>query len=236
MKVRFLFISIIIAFLASCNKSSKVEKDKLSLQDENEIINIVFDKTVGSDTAWKSQFKSFPMRLIMTPPGGLKTKKDKIEFEKTINSYDSLKALLDTAQLHVFVDDTAKHLHESIKDYTLKKISNFKSNFYNIDTTFRPLIKKLIDSAQSKKLNLSQLKSHFKYKVDYESKHNKYPSNIIKVGTASFSTIAFNNDKTKACIYSDFVCGRLCGQGEIIFLEKKNKIWVIVGETGLWVS
>ena len=236
MKVQFLFLLLIVmGFLISCDRlSSKVEQDKSD--DENEIINIVFDKTVGSDIEWKSRLKSFPIRLTMTPPDGFKTKKDKIEFEKTVNSYDSLKALLDTAQLHVFVDDTSKYMRESIKDYTSKKLSNFKSNFFKIDTSFQPLVKKLIDSAQLKKLNLSRLKSHFKYKVDYESNRNKYPSNVIYVGTASFSTIAFNNDKTKACIYSDFVCGRLCGGGEIIFLTRKNKKWVIVGESVLWVA
>ena len=41
-----------------------------------------------------------------------------------------------------------------------------------------------------------------------------------------FSAVGFNQSKTLALVVMDFVCGKLCGQGQALLLEKKKEQWV----------
>ena len=64
------------------------------------------------------------------------------------------------------------------------------------------------------------------------------PENPFKNGTGvlGFSKIYFNHELNSAVVYYEFMCGRSCGRGEILFLEKVNSRWRINKYTRIWDS
>lgn len=231
MKTRILYITLVFGLIVGCNNGT--EQQGFDNSEINEIVNVVFDATVGPDTLWSKHLLIPPVFL---PPGGHKSKADKVEFENYSKSIDSLKTKLDTAKLYVFINDSLVKFQENrsrIKSMADSK--SFKANF-EIDTTFRPLLIKLVDYSESRPLDISNLKSKYNYQVDYISNKDKYLSSVIKIGRVKMSNPVFNSDLTMACIYSEIFCGGECGGGTIIFLKKVNGKWKIEGQRQLWVS
>jgi hypothetical protein len=55
-------------------------------------------------------------------------------------------------------------------------------------------------------------------------------------GIVSFSKVAYSSDGQKAlCYYSQISDGK-AGSGYLVFLERKEGIWRVVGSAGLWVA
>ena len=46
----------------------------------------------------------------------------------------------------------------------------------------------------------------------------------------------FSSDYKKAYVILNHYCGRLCGGGRSIWLEKKNGKWIIIGQWRTWIS
>lgn len=55
-------------------------------------------------------------------------------------------------------------------------------------------------------------------------------------GMTSISEIQFDRDHTHAVVSMSHVCGRLCGSGRTILLEKKNGVWTLRSQCGGWMS
>jgi len=235
MTTRTIYLFIIFGLFVSCNsKTQNTSQQFEDSEDEMEIVNLVFDATVGHDTIWSKQLLIPPVFL---PPGGHQTKEDRLEYENYSKSIDSLKLKLDTAKLYVFINDSLISFPENrnrVKSMT--EYQPFKLNFPETDTAFRQLLVKLIDSTISKPLDILKLKSIYNYKVDYISNRNNYSNSIIKIGKVTISRPAFSKDLKRACIYSEIICGGECGGGSIIFLRKVNGQWKIEGQRELWVS
>ena len=231
MTVRQLYLILFIPLFWSCSdKPSSVDKEEV---EENEIVNIVFDATVGHDTIWTKHLKvpiPFPLPL------GQLYKQDRIDHENYLKEIDSIKARLDTATLYVFLNDSLVKFPEIRNITTMLESENYNANFPHIDTAFRPLVLKLTDLTDSKKLDISSVKTKFKYKLDYAKNRDKYTSQIVTIGSITISRVALNQEKDMACTYSEINCGGLCGGGSIIFLKKINGLWKIVGQRELWVS
>ena len=51
-----------------------------------------------------------------------------------------------------------------------------------------------------------------------------------------FSRIGFSCDRSQALLYRSLSCGRLCGGGDLVILEKDNNGWRAVLNISLWVS
>ena len=235
MTTRNLFITLFLGVFVACNNRTKsLDQQNLDNSDINEIVNLVFDATVGPDTMWSKHLLVPPFFL---PPDGEESKENRIEYENYSKSIDSLKMKLDTAELYVFINDSlVKFPDERIRIKSMTQSHSFKANFYEIDTTFRPLLIKLIDSSVSRHLDIARLKSKYNYIVDYKSNQDKYPATLIRIGKVMISNPVFNNDKTMACIYSEIICGGECGGGSVIFLRKIKGEWKIEGQRELWVS
>lgn len=231
MTVRQLYLILFIFLFCSCSeKQSAVDKDEV---EEIEIVNLVFDATVGHDTIWTKHLKvpiPFPL-----PPGQLSSQ-DRIEHENYLKEIDSIKARLDTALLYVFLNDSLVKFPERRNITTMLKVENYKANFPDIDNAFRPLVLTLTDSTQSRKLEINSVKTKFNYKLDYTSNKEKYASDIVTIGRVTISRVVFNQERSMACVYSEIVCGGECGGGSIIFLKKVTGQWKIVGQRELWVS
>ncbi len=55
-------------------------------------------------------------------------------------------------------------------------------------------------------------------------------------GLLTFTEIQFDKSHTHALASFSFVCGRLCGNGATMLMEKKKGAWTRKGECGGWVS
>ena len=56
------------------------------------------------------------------------------------------------------------------------------------------------------------------------------------VAALKFSRVVFNKDKTKACYYYEEYCGRLCGYGYFVFVERSGGTWKLKAKHQLWIS
>lgn len=235
MMTRILNIIFVFGLFTACNNETKRKDMQVYDNSEiNEIMSVVFDATVGSDTLWSKHLLIPPVFL---PPSGQESKDDRVEYENYLKSIDSLKMKMDTAKLFVFIHDSLIKFPENrsrIKSMTESIL--FKANFSEIDITFRPLLIKLIDSSASRPLDIAKLKSRYNYQVDYTYKEDKYPISVIKIGRIKISNPVFNSNLTMACIYSEIICSGECGGGSIFFLRKVNGQWKIEGQRELWIS
>jgi hypothetical protein len=231
MTTRILYIIFVIGLFITCN--NRTEQKGFDNSEINEILNIVFDATVGPDTLWS---KNLLIPPVFLPQSGQKSDADKVEFVKYLRSIDNLKMKLDTAKLYVFINDSLVKFPENrIRIKSMTESKYFMGNF-EIDSTFRPLIVKLFNYSESRPLDISKLKSKYNYQIDFISNKDKYPSSIIEIGSVNMTNPVFNSDLTMACIYSEIFCGGECGGGSIIFLKKVNGQWKIEGQRQLWVS
>lgn len=55
-------------------------------------------------------------------------------------------------------------------------------------------------------------------------------------GIVSFSKVVYSADRTKAVLYYSQTSDYEAGSGTIVFLERKNNRWEVVGSRGLWIS
>ena len=52
----------------------------------------------------------------------------------------------------------------------------------------------------------------------------------------TYSRIVYNQKKDKACFYFENNCSGLCGYATFVFVEKVDRIWVIMDELMDWIS
>jgi hypothetical protein len=229
-KMYKLLIAILTLSIYSCKTS--VDLNKLD-QDTQEIYNLSLDITTGSDTIVR-----YHLRIPPTPSqlyGDKVGKQETVKYQKRI---DSLKAMLDTIQLFVVVNHKIDTLHSSDVQNILETITSNKSNLdYKMkgDTSFNETLIALCNNKISfDTIEVTELKTQFNYEIysDRVFPNDKYR----QIGTVSFSKVAFSNKKDKAAIYTSFMCGRLCGTGQILFFEKKNSKWQYIRTWEMWVS
>jgi hypothetical protein len=55
-------------------------------------------------------------------------------------------------------------------------------------------------------------------------------------GDIRLSRIGFNSTRDEALVYTESVCGSLCGSGDIFLLRKERDHWEVVAQRNLWVS
>jgi hypothetical protein len=67
---------------------------------------------------------------------------------------------------------------------------------------------------------------------DVEKSVNK----AFSTGMFSLSEIIFNKKHTKAILQYSFACGRLCGNGGMVLLQKVGNYWKVKKVCGGWVS
>lgn len=226
-----LIIALLTIFIISC--TSLVDRPKID-QDSQDILNLSLDNSVGSDSTWRYHFKIPPIN-----PSLVYNKKiSSLENQKFLKWQDSMRSILDTLELFVVIDHKIDTLNaEEILDI-LETITSNKNNLddkMNGDTSFNDALKELCNN----KLDFDTLKSdkfitQFNYKI-YSDR--SFPNDKFKqIGRISFSKIGFSGKKDKAAVYTIFTCGRLCGNGRILFYEKIMGKWKYVKTWERWVS
>jgi len=62
-----------------------------------------------------------------------------------------------------------------------------------------------------------------------------FPEPLPAAGRVRFSRVGFSPDGRQAVLYVDFLCGGLCGSGQLMFLEKTDDRWQVQWtQTILW--
>jgi hypothetical protein len=99
----------------------------------------------------------------------------------------------------------------------------------------KPINRKFEVNKEYVLLNVQDFSSIFKKEGfdGWDDFYKKYPNSS---GYITFSRIGFNSDATKAAIYSETVCGSLCGYGGYILLSKNNGTWRVITGYGCWQS
>jgi hypothetical protein len=67
----------------------------------------------------------------------------------------------------------------------------------------------------------------------WDSFYAKYPGSA---GVVFFSTVGFNLAKDQALLFTGRACGPLCGLGQYVLLEKKERVWGVKDFMHLWAS
>jgi len=223
-----LLIIISILLIISC----KTPLDKLKLnKDIQEIYNLALENTTGSDTIVR-----YDLRLPPEPPNN----DEILSLEKKLlkKSQDSLKQILIDAELFVVVNHKLEILSSSdiadIREMVTSK-KNILTNQLNGDTSFNEAIKELCNNNLiSDSIETTKLRTKFNYKI-YTDK--AFPRDKIRhIGSVRFSKVGFSRNKNKAAVYTSFICGGLCGSGQILFFENVNKKWKHVKTWDLWIS
>ena len=225
-----ILIVILTFSIYSCKTS--VDTNKLD-QDSQEIYNLSLANTTGSDTIIR-----YHLRIPPIPPQLYGNKVGKQDIAKYQQRQDSLKSILDTLQLFVVINHKIDTLRSSEVQDIIETISSNKNNLeYKMkgDTSFNKTLRELCNNKLSfDSIDVKYLKTQFNYTIYSD---NAFPNDKYRqIGAVSFSKIAFSNNKNKAAVYTSFICGRLCGTGQILFFEKINGIWKYIKTWEMWVS
>lgn len=110
----------------------------------------------------------------------------------------------------------------------------FRDNIH-LEDSWRQLLLKLVEpSSSSEYLELEALTNVGDYQlrpVNYEAAEQDRI-----VATLLFSRVVFNKDETRACYYYQEYCGRLCGGGYLVFVERTDGTWKLRATHLLWIS
>lgn len=213
----FLFLSLL-----GCNRETS------SNLDHYEIYNVVIDEIIGKEDKWRRKAKGSLFWLNAS----LKTKEDSSKNVKLINWLDSTNKVIDTAKFYLIMSDK---LIPSLHFDAASAFAFENNSVIEKDSSFTSVLKGLYKSSKSiVTLDRSKIRSQGKYKI--VDKQYSPRDEFKEIGILSLSRISFDSENSKACVYTSFTCGSLCGYGRIFFLEKANGKWFILGFKDLWIS
>ena len=217
---------ILFGILTGCDNA-------VSEQDfeESNVINQTFVEIMG--TGWYYE----PLPIPPMPLEENSTKEDSIRFnnEKIESQFRLNNRKLDTSELQVYVFDTLVTYKGGRELESILTQENFENNF-PVDTSWVKLIGKLNRIEKTSKLDLTEINQTGKYTLVSYQEFKDTTGTKRKIGTIVFSRVAFDENKTRGVFYYSFVCGGLCGSGSIVFVEKIDNKWQIIGQREMWVS
>lgn len=127
----------------------------------------------------------------------------------------------------IYFDDSLKALDQDFEYKLFEKNIGF-DEFY---------LKKIDeDLMKSKKINIDKLTFPKNIKIikNYSEDYSKWEKDFW--GKYWMSRIIFNDNKTKAIVEFNHICGHFCGGGSKIYLSKINGKWKVIRYFNSWVS
>jgi hypothetical protein len=227
--LRHFIIYSCLAFFGFCN--SRKESSGTDI-DTVQILKLAMDSAVGPDSIYRNELRLPPMFWE-----GPANKLDSLEHLSRLQWKDSLTAILDTATLYVFIvpqydTPSAGELENIITNSDMGAIAaqmNLKEDAFKNLVTSLATVKKTNDSVPVNKLT-----TNFNFIIKRNDTLPKHK--LTHLGTVSFSRVAYNEAKDKACIYTSFSCGSKCGHGDILFFEKVAGHWICRSQWRTWVA
>ena len=226
---------MILAMLYPCILCLNPTNRKASTLDVQHILQLALDRAVGSDNKY---------RLSKLPPQISKSDFIKhvgstSDYASFLNFRDSLKSLLDTATLHVVVGANYYFLTEWDKQ-SVHRASVLVKKDEGVDALFLEALSNLVkDDSLHSDQSVPPLTTNHNYKLlRYYSAFGVADDfdKLRRIGSISFSRVAFNHSYNRACVYTTFVCGTLCGYGRVHFLKRVNDEWNYIASYHTWVS
>jgi hypothetical protein len=226
-KMRVQLIVLITLLTIGCS-NSVTEQHKETVQEDNyAIINLILPLVIEPDSSYRARNM---MLLKSAATAEENTAAD-------LYAIDSLKTVIENAPLYVFVSDTLTTYKDS-PDHFLADVSTerlFIQNF-PVDTSYRPLVRKLLAAAPPEVIDIKRLEKVNPYRLEPFSSRNALKDKVLEAGRVDLSRVTYNKDKTLACIYAGWRCGRLCGEGQLFFFHKQAGNWKVTGRKGIWIS
>lgn len=222
----YLTFLLLVIGLFSCTPS---DKEPTIDADTKAILNLGLAKAVGADSAWREYMRIPPP---FTSHQTFTSKEDSLEYVHSERWRDSVKATLDTATLFVVVYNRFESLDENDRENIHALLREGRTD---LDTGFAASLHALSSarpSLDSFPLNALEPTSNYKLYTSQSAPKDK----LRRLGSISFSMIGFNTAKDKACVYTRFICGGLCGTGQILFFNKKEGRWLFVKSWEMWIS
>lgn len=221
----FKFLSILlIGTLLGCNHG-QMEAEELN------VLNQTFLDLVGKEYYYT------PLPVPPFPLSEESTHEDSLRYINAIsefqNTSDNRKP--DTLGLKILLSDT---LHTYEIDQGMERVLNTKSFKYNfpVDTSWIKLIRRLDKIEGSRKFDLAEITNVGRYSIVSKEDFFESDDEMRRVGVITFSRVAFSENFKRGVFYFSFVCGGLCGSGNMVFVERKADSWVIVAKQEMWVS
>ena len=237
MKKVIIYICFFFILVSCLSKKDNVDSDS-----ELNILNDIFLELVGTEYYYER---------LPIPPMPLEyaeNKQDSISHHIQKEKYDEAFAnpKLDKSELVLGICSDFNNPKREFRDWNTKE-STFPREYYpdSIHSKdFDQLLIELVDSTSFKKgkLELRKLKQTGKYSIkdlgQLEKQNKEYwkSKEYRYIASIRFSDFKINKNNDKAIFYFDFLCGNLCGSGEIIYCIKENGKWKIVERNMLWVS
>lgn len=113
---------------------------------------------------------------------------------------------------------------------------NFCVDFFNENKTITAIKNLYTDTAKFTLLTTTKLNSIFSTKdrgINWENFYKQYPH---APGYNLISKIKYNSTNDLALVYIENYCGRLCGSGYLILLQRQKDNWKVVNTDLMWVS
>ena len=216
----------------SSNRNTDNIQTQIDIESEEiEIINSTFLTLIG--THWYYE------RLI-PPPIPLSqdaTKEDSIEYKKELERINekNKNPKPDTSRLVVFFKDSLIAYPESERNSRFLEPKSFIMNF-SVDSSFIPLLKELYKLNEAKSIDLKNITNRGRFEIHPLDETKEVNGNFKRVGYLRYSRIAFSKNLDRACFYFDFLNSPLNGYGLIVFLEKRQGKWIIIGQREMWIA
>ncbi len=223
-----IFASSVVLATSSCQNDvdSQSALDQNVDSSEYEILSLVFDQALGSDT----------LAVLSRVPPPMDQELDSAIINEYYRYTDSLVGSLDSIPFKVLVGRAKSRPNELPRIDMYLTPAIFSENFLGADTLFIPLLSELSKTNVADTVNVLKIKSKYRYALISEMDLMQETYSTFRGYKIRFSAIVYDDTKSRACVYTAFLCGSLCGSGTIYFLEKSNDRWRIVSERMMWIS
>jgi hypothetical protein len=235
MKKVIIYINFFFILVSCLSKKDNADS-------EITLLNDIFLELIGTEYYYEK---------LPIPPMPLEyaeNKQDSINYLIQKEKFDEALAnpKLDKAELVLGINSNFNNPRREFRNWNTQE-SLFPREYYPDSLhskDFDLLLTKLVDSTsfEKGKLELNKLTQTGKYIIkdlgQLEKQNKEYwkSTEYRYIASIRFSDFKLNKNNNKAIFYFDFLCGKLCGSGEIIFCIKENNKWKIVERNILWVS
>ncbi|MBS2100830.1 hypothetical protein [Carboxylicivirga linearis] len=233
------FATVCGLILISCNNHQEYDSNE-----EINVLNDVFVELMGTD--------NYYMPLPAPPyPYSLELCENNEDSMKYLRWENEISTLMvnpkeDSLDLVIAFSDTLispdNYEHEGILN-RIKHIQSYLPD--SIDgSVILPMLNFLIDSTKYELQDglIGKITDTGRYKLrELNQLRKEYPryKNMVSfrfIGDLRLSRVIFNEERTHAVFYQEYICGAECGAGDLIWVKKQQEQWTIVWRINLWVS
>lgn len=212
--IRNVFFISFFVLLSSCSK----QKDTNTACDEDyEIVSATFDRL---------PYEFVP---VISIPDSVE---DEVQNEPEPEPIDpEIAAIADTLKIATayftgyFVAVNGKNSYQLPKPEKIEVSADYKGLYKQM-----LLFKNKSDTLDVKRITNT---SYYRLKPSRLGDEDKFGIHDISL---HYSRIAYNQDRTKACLYVETGCGPMCASGDLLFMEKIKGKWKIAKKINIWIA